>query len=129
MHENEDDPRSVEEHNKGLKEEMKKSKPRDNLLLPLMKKIFSSRRIYIQSEASTVAETLEQYPAMVRPAIVSVLLVLGIMQWDWEQNWWGSSVLLLVCIDCIPEVKTPCPGKVHLNPPCSVMTLLHKLHA
>ena len=74
MHENEDDPRSVEEHNKGLKEEMKKSKPRDNLLLPLMKKTFSSRRIYIQSEASTVAEILEQYPAMVRPAIVSVLL-------------------------------------------------------
>lgn len=129
MHENEDDPRSVEEHNKGLKEEMKKSKPRDNLLLPLMKKTFSSRRIYIQSEASTVAEILEQYPAMVRPAIVSVLLVLGIMQWDWEQNWWGSSALLLVCIDCIPEVKTPYPGKVHLNPPCSVMTLLHKLHA
>ena len=48
---------------------------------------------------------------MVRPAIVSVLLVLGIMQWDWEQNWWGSSTLLLVCIDCIPEVKTPYPGK------------------
>ena len=82
----------MEEHNKGLKEEMKKAKPRDNLLLPLMKKTFCSRRIYIQSEASTVAEILEQYPAMVRPAIVSVLLVLGICSGNWGNKIGGEAV-------------------------------------
>ncbi len=69
-----EDPRSVVEHNKALCEEMKKPKPRDALLLPLMKKTFQDRRIFIQNDASTVVEILEHYPAMARPAVVSLVL-------------------------------------------------------
>lgn len=37
---------SVQEHNKALREEMKKANPRDHLLLPLMKSTFHSRRVF-----------------------------------------------------------------------------------
>ena len=66
-----EDPCSVTEHNKALHEEMKKAKPRDNtLMLPLMKNTYQDRRTFIQNDASTVAEILEHYPALVRPAVV-----------------------------------------------------------
>ena len=58
-----DDPRSIREHTKAMHEEMKKSKPRDSLLLPLMKITFQDRCMFIQNDASTVAEILEHYPA------------------------------------------------------------------
>ena len=66
-----DDQVSIAEHNKALSEEMKKAKPRDSLLFPLMKKTFNSKRLFIQNDASTVAEILDQYPSLVRPAAVS----------------------------------------------------------
>ena len=65
-----EDPRSVTEHNKALHEEMKKAKLRDTLMLPLMKNTYQDRRTFIQNDASTVAEILEHYPALVRPAVV-----------------------------------------------------------
>ena len=65
-----EDPRSVTEHNKALHEEMKKAKPRDTVMLPLMKNTYRDRRTFIQNDASTVAEILEHYPALVRPAVV-----------------------------------------------------------
>ena len=72
VHETEcDDQRSIDEHNKALTEEMKKVKPRHSLLLPLMKKTFANIRLFIQNDMSTVVEILDQYPALVRPAIVS----------------------------------------------------------
>ena len=69
-----EDPRSVMEHNKAMHEEMKKPKPRDSLLLPLMKKTFHDRCIFIQNDASSVSEILEHYPALARPGIVSAFL-------------------------------------------------------
>ena len=68
-----EDPRGVVEHSKAICEEMKKPKPRDSLLLPLMKKTFQDRRIFIRSDASAVSEILEHYPALGRPAVVSHL--------------------------------------------------------
>lgn len=66
-----DDAHSVAEHNKALVEEMKKSKPRDSILLPLMKSTFSDRRIFVQNDATTVNEILKVYPALARPSVVS----------------------------------------------------------
>ena len=66
-----DDPRSISEHNKAILEEMKKQKPRDTLILPLMKNTFQDRRIFIQNDATSVKEILQIYPALARPAEVS----------------------------------------------------------
>ena len=66
-----DDPGSVAVHNKALKEEMDKSKPRDSLLLPLMRSTYHDPRLFIQNDATTVADILDQYPALRRPAVVS----------------------------------------------------------
>ena len=49
---------SVAEHAKALNEEMKKPKPRDSVLLPLMKHTFHDRRIFVQNDASSVTEIL-----------------------------------------------------------------------
>ena len=62
----------MKEHNKARHEEMKKPKPRDSLLLPLMKKTFQDRCIFIQNDASAVSDILEHYPALGRPVVVSV---------------------------------------------------------
>ena len=66
-----EDSGSVSEHKKALQEEMKKAKPRDVLLLQLMKNTFHDRRMFIQNEAAAVADILEQYPALARPTVVS----------------------------------------------------------
>ena len=68
-----DDPKSVSEHIKAMTEEMAKSKPRDHVLLSLMKSTFRSRRVYIQNDAKSVKETLEIYPALGRLAMVCCL--------------------------------------------------------
>ena len=65
-----EDPCSVTEHNKALHEEMKKAKPRDTVMLPLMKNTYRDSRTFIQNDASTVAKILEHYPALARPEVV-----------------------------------------------------------
>ena len=50
----------------------KKTKPRDQLLLPLMKSTFTIRRDYVQNEANSVKDILEKYPALNRPAVVNI---------------------------------------------------------
>ena len=66
-----DDARSVVEHNKAIEEEMKKPKPRDHMLTPLMSSTFQSRRMFIQNEAKTVTEILKNHQALARHAVVS----------------------------------------------------------
>ena len=65
-----DDPTSVAEHNKALQEDMKKSKPRDTLLLPLMKSTYHDQRVFIPNDAGTEADILDHYPALACPAVV-----------------------------------------------------------
>ena len=69
-----DDPRSISEHYKAVEEEMKKQKPRDALILPLMKSTFHDRRLFIQNDATSVNEILQIHPALVRPATVSIII-------------------------------------------------------
>lgn len=64
-------PRSIAE---AMVEEMKKAKPRDVVLLPLMKSTFQERRIFIQNEAGTVSEIIQAYPTLSRPAVVSFIM-------------------------------------------------------
>lgn len=67
-----DDDQSFERHSKAMKEEMEKARPRDTLLLPLMKSTFSTRRGMIQfEEDKSVVDILKDYPALSRPAVVS----------------------------------------------------------
>ena len=70
-----EDPRCITEHNKAILEEMKKQKPRDTVLLPLMKNTFQDRRMFIQNDATSVAEILQIYPALMRQAVVSSLVL------------------------------------------------------
>ena len=53
---------------------MKKGKPRDNLLLPLMKSRFSLRRDWIIDDIESLAVILKRYPALSRPVIVRLLI-------------------------------------------------------
>lgn len=71
-----DDPRSIDEHCKGMCAEMKKGSPRDHLLLPLLKSTYNSRRMYVEFDADAdVRSTLAAYPALHRPAAVSEVLI------------------------------------------------------
>ena len=67
-----EDADSVEEHKKAVATELKKAKPRDSVLLPLMKSTYSERRMFALNEAASVAVILKTYPALSRPAIVSL---------------------------------------------------------
>ena len=52
---------------------MMKKKPREIVILPLMKQTYSARRDYITSpDRISVQEILERYPALKIPACVSV---------------------------------------------------------
>jgi hypothetical protein len=67
-----DDPRSVDEHCKAMTIEMEKARPRDQVLLPLLKSTYDSRRMYVEfDEEADVRSTLQAYPAICRPAAVS----------------------------------------------------------
>ncbi len=63
--------RSIEEHIKAASEEMKKLKPRDHVLLPLMKKTFQGRRMLVQVDAESVQHILDIYAALRRVVVVS----------------------------------------------------------
>ena len=61
---------SLELHNKAIGTELSKAKPRDSVLLPLMRSTYGERRIFILNEASSVQDVLEKHNALSRPAIV-----------------------------------------------------------
>lgn len=60
-------------HNKAIKVELAKAKPRDSVLLPLMRSTYGERRMFILNEATSVQSILEKYCALSRPAIVSAV--------------------------------------------------------
>ena len=66
-----EDAASIAEHLKGVTSEMAKEKPRDSVVLPLMRTLFSSRRAYIEHDAEDVSNILKVYPALRRPSVVS----------------------------------------------------------
>lgn len=62
---------SLEQHKRGIRNELAKSKPRDSVLLPLMRSTFGERRIFVLHEANSVESILNAYPTFSRPAVVS----------------------------------------------------------
>ena len=52
---------TLEIHLKAIEDEMKKAKPRDLVLLPLMKSTFPSQCFYIRNEATSVQQILDKY--------------------------------------------------------------------
>ena len=66
-----EDSGSSERHKRAIREEMEKTLPRDRVLLPLLKLTYFSRRAYIETEATSVSNIFEKFPALKRPAIVS----------------------------------------------------------
>ena len=66
-----DDVETMKQHSKAICNEMKKAKPRDRVLLPLMKSTFSARWLFITKDAGSVKQILEEYPSLKIPAIVS----------------------------------------------------------
>lgn len=65
-----ENPESLVEHGKAIEKELAKKKPRDAILLPLMKSTYGDRRIYILNVACSVSDLLVKYPALSRPAVV-----------------------------------------------------------
>ena len=61
------------QHNNAISTELKKSKPRDSILLPLFKSTYGERRMFVLNEAESVSHILEKHPGFPRPAIVSDL--------------------------------------------------------
>ena len=51
-----------------------KTKPRDSVLLPLMKSTYHTRRLYIRDGANSARDILEKYKALSRPAMVSAII-------------------------------------------------------
>ena len=66
-----DDPQSLQGHLKALETELKKAKPRQSIVLPLMKSTFSSRHKWILDTEVTIDSALKKYPALSRPSVVS----------------------------------------------------------
>ena len=66
-----EDPASVTKHIAAIEAEMKKAKPRESLILPLMKKTFHNRWEYIQHEANSARDIIEKFPALKFSAVVS----------------------------------------------------------
>ena len=67
------DEATMEQHLEAIQEEMEKSKPRDWILLPLMKGTFQNHLLYIRKDATSVKEIMEKYPCLKYPSLVSTL--------------------------------------------------------
>ena len=65
------DSETIEQHMEAIEEEMTKAKPRERLLLPLMKSTFPARWCFVKNEAESVVQVLKAYPCLKFPVIVS----------------------------------------------------------
>lgn len=65
---------TIEVHKKAIDTELAKKKPRDSIILPLMKSTFNERRIWITNVVSAVSDLLKRYPAMSRLTVVNNVL-------------------------------------------------------
>lgn len=67
------DPSTVQVHLKGIEEGLKRSKPRESVLLPLFRSMFGERRMFVLNDASSMKEIKECYPGLTIHAVVSVM--------------------------------------------------------
>ncbi len=67
-----EDSASTKSHLAGMCKELAKGKPRDYILLPLMKSTYPSCRLFILNDATSVQHILKEYPALQRQAVVRI---------------------------------------------------------
>lgn len=68
----EEDAESTQQHISHMISEMSKSKPREHVVLPLLKSTYSRRRDFVSSsDTADVKAILEEYPALHFPSAVS----------------------------------------------------------
>ena len=65
------DPSTIKKHQAAITEELAKAKPRDTVLLPLLKTTYGEGRLFIVNSASSIKAVKTHYPALNRPAVVS----------------------------------------------------------
>ena len=68
------DQETINQHSKAIADEMSKTKPRERILLPLMKTTFSNRWLFVTKDAKSVKEIVEKYPALKFPGIVRFII-------------------------------------------------------
>lgn len=69
------DPATAERHKKGISDELEKARPRDAMLLPLLRATFGERRMFVMNNATCLADVLKEHPALSRTTVVSLLCV------------------------------------------------------
>ena len=67
------DPSDISQEKEALEKELKKEKPRRDVLLDLMKATYYSRRREILHDSDTVSAKVATYPALKMPSVVSFL--------------------------------------------------------
>lgn len=73
---NREDDETVKKHLSAMASEMGKKKPREVVLLPLLKQTYSIRRDFVTSiDRCGVAEILDEYPALHIPKAVSCVIL------------------------------------------------------
>ena len=65
-----EDAASTESHLSAVSTELAKAKPRDSVLLPLMKSTYPSCRLFVLNDATSARHILDEYPALQRQAVV-----------------------------------------------------------
>ena len=72
-HENEE---SLRQHESAIAAELKKAKPRDTVLLPLMRSTYAERRTFILNEASSVQDNyIRKVPSTVPPSCCKCIVI------------------------------------------------------
>ena len=72
---------TLELHKKAINAELAKAKPRDCVLLPLLRSTYGERRIFILNEQTSVQGILQEYKALSRPAVVSSKTIVHSCNW------------------------------------------------
>lgn len=84
---------TTEEHKRAMVSELSKAKPRESVLLPLMKSTFGVRRMLVLSDDASVSSILEEYPALNRPVMVRlftyvyVCVIFIFTDWTWNETY------------------------------------------
>ena len=85
------DPESQQQHMKAIATELTKSKPRDSVLLELMRSTYGPRRLFILNDADSVSTILNVHPALSRPILVRCLNlaypILHVMLFRLNRKW------------------------------------------
>ena len=71
----EEDAETIQQHVKAIQEEMTKTKPREHVLMPLIKNTSTERWLFIKENTPNVGVVIEKYPFLKLPAIVSNVCV------------------------------------------------------